>query len=197
MSRPHDQRQLLPAAGSLDQESGEFWVENPWFAGINHNLSAFERNRVLLNRGDGTFVEASHLSGGADLDADSRGVVGADLDGDGREDLIVRSAGGGGLRIFANRSPIRGGGSLVVTLKGDAGSGRGIGARLRLRAGGQDFHRQLYPNNSNSAQAPARVHFCWPTGEAESLEVRWPRGEVKIWKKTELSEGRLELGKIP
>jgi len=193
VSRPQDQRQLLPPAGAIDAASGEFWVENPWFAGLEHNLSAFERNRILLNRGDGTFVEVSHLSGGADLDHDSRGVVAADLDGDGREDLIVRSAGGGGLRIFANRAGGETGKALSVRLLGSESNPQGIGARLHLRVGGKSIWRQLYPNNSNSGQAPALGHFRWREGEAESLEVHWTSGAVSRLEGVRLREGEIAI----
>jgi len=87
----------------------EFWLHDIYVANSQENLLAFayfqnkvaetrgrqglsyggyERNRLFLNQGGASFVEICHLMGVA-LPADSRNVVGDDLDGDVRTDLLV------------------------------------------------------------------------------------------------------------
>ena len=55
--------------GDQREELGEFFLANPWQQD-NHNLSAYERNRVLLNAGQADFIDVSHLTT-ADLESDS------------------------------------------------------------------------------------------------------------------------------
>ncbi len=104
VSQPLDRTGTLPKLGDLDEELGEFWAGNVFSMPRNgDNLSAYERNRLFLNKGDGeSFLDASFASG-ADIDSDSRTVVAADFDRDGRPDLLVGSVGCGSLRLFLNR----------------------------------------------------------------------------------------------
>jgi hypothetical protein len=165
--------------GKLDSSLGEFWVENPWeIVAAGHNLSAFERNRVYLNAGGGSFVEVSHLSG-ADSDGDGRGVVAADFHGTGRLDLLVRQAGGGVLILYENRLPQRH--YLQVSLKGEGGNRKGIGARLTAVVNGKPIVRELYPSNSFASQSPALVHFgLGDHAKVEKLTIRWPSGQEQV-----------------
>ena len=96
MSRPLDRTASLPELGKVDRENGEFWAGNAFtMIGEGNNLSAYERNRVFLNTGDGKeFLDASFASA-ADIDSDSRSAIVADFDRDGWPDLLVGSVGGG------------------------------------------------------------------------------------------------------
>ena len=143
-----------------------------------NNLSSYERNRVFLNLAGREFLEISHLTG-ADSDGDGRAVVAADLDRNGREELIVRQTGGGPLLVFDNQFP--GGHFLEVTLRGSKSNAFGIGARLVAEIGGRQVARDQFPVNSFRSQAANRVHFG--LGEAtrvDSLTVRWPSGTVSV-----------------
>lgn len=181
MTQPLNQREHLQALGKLDSEAGEFWMENPWQAG-EHNLSAFERNRVLLNVAmeDGSgrrFVDISHLTA-ADLDSDSRAVASGDFNGDGMPDLIVRSSGGGPLRIFENRWPKSN--WLTISLNGHQSNRMGLGAKIKVEAAGRTMWRELYPVSSYLCQQPSRVDFgLQDANEIERLVVYWPSGKVQ------------------
>lgn len=167
---------LHPALGSLDKESGEFWMENPWETKGN-NLSAFERHRVLLNAGHGKFVDVSHLSNC--IDSDGRSVVAGDFNGDGMEDLMVRNAGGGPLMIFENRHPKSH--WLKVTLNGVKSNRRGIGAKLKFEVNGKAIQRELYPHNSYQSQAPTILHVgLGAAAKVDRLTIRWPSGETQV-----------------
>lgn len=174
MSQPFQRGCQVPAPAKLDDELGEFWSGNPFDIAKDHNLSGYERNRTYLNAGGTNFVDISHLTG-ADSDGDGRCVVATDVDNDGRQDLIVRQAGGGALKVFHNRFPKKN--WLRVTLRGTKSNRQGIGARLIAQIDGRQIVRELYPVNSYRSQSPAEVHFGLGDGqEVDSLSILWPSG---------------------
>ncbi|MGI9472696.1 MAG: CRTAC1 family protein [Rubripirellula sp.] len=173
MTQPFDQFAKHKQLGDLDEDAGEFWMENPWMAG-GHNLSAYERNGVLLNQGNGKFVDISYLSG-ADLESDSRSIVSADFNQDGMPDLMLRNSGGGALYVFENQFPKTS--WLTVKLRGTSSNSQGIGAKLKLEAAGKTIHRNLQTHNSLFSQMPSSVHFG--LGDAERIDrltIQWPSG---------------------
>lgn len=154
-------------------------MSNPWKIG-NHNVSAFERNRVLLNTGHGRFVEISHGTA-ADLDSDTRGVAVGDLNGDGMPDLIVRNSGGGPLRILENHWPKTN--WLTVSLRGVKSNSLGLGAKLKVEVGGRTLWRELYPVSSFLSQLPSRVRFgLGAHRQVDRLSIYWPSGIVQQFK---------------
>ena len=92
----------MPQPGQTDRELGEFWVGSPFEIFRNHNLSAFERNRMFMNTGNRNFVDVSFVSG-TDNDGDGRSSLAADFNNDGQLDLAVRQSGGPPLLIYENR----------------------------------------------------------------------------------------------
>jgi len=172
-----NQKAVCPAAGDLDDELGEFWLENPWQP-TDKNMSAYERNRLLLNSRNDGFADLSHASGGADLDSDSRAVVATDFDGDGMPDLLIRSSGGGPLRLFRNAFPHAN--SVQISLHGKTSDARGIGSQLIAKVGGQTLYREMQTQNCFRGQTPAEVRFGLQAAEQlDELEVRWPSGVIQ------------------
>jgi hypothetical protein len=182
VSQPFDCHAVIPALREVDRKSGEFWVQNPWdFATRRENLSAYERNGVFLNLGNGEFANIGHASA-ADSDGDGRTAVGCDVTGDGRPELFVRQAGGGPLIVYRNQFPDAG--WLTVTLQGQDSNRQGIGARVIAHLGNRTVRRELYPVINFLSQAPARVTLG--LGDARTisrLEIHWPSG-----KRTELKD---------
>ena len=175
MSQPLNQREHHPALGDLDEDQGEFWMANPWEA-VSKNLSAYERNRVLLNRDGQRFLDISFPTG-ADLDSDSRSAIATDLTADGMPDLIIRGTGGGPLRFFQNHFPPRS--WLKISLRGVESNSYGIGARLKVETHDRTLHRQLYPQSAFQSQTPALIEVG--LGDATTvrrLTVEWPSGQT-------------------
>lgn len=178
MAQPFDQKASCSAAGDLDTDLGEFWMENPWQP-TEHNLSAFERNRVLLNLRNERFADLSQASGGADLDSDSRSVVSADFNRDGMPDLLVRSSGGGPLRYFENRFPAAN--WVRISLRGQKSNARGIGARLRASIADRIVHREMQSISCFQGQSPAEVIIGLQSADqVDRLQIMWPSGEQQV-----------------
>jgi len=181
VSQPLDRTCTLPELGDLDEELGEFWTGNAFaMPGNGDNLSAYERNRLFLNKGDGgSFLDASFASG-ADIDSDSRTVVAADFDRDGRPDLLVGSVGGGSLRLFLNRHASASG-RVAVELQDANGNPAGSGCRVILEYGNKTIVRDVFAANSCLGQAPVELLVgVGPATQIEKLTVRWPDGTREV-----------------
>lgn len=186
MSRPGELDCTIEQPGAVDEELNEFWVGNPWEIFQKHNLSSFERNRVFLNVRGENFLDVSHLSA-ADNDGDSRTVVTADFNGDGRLDMLVRGAGGQLLTLYENQFDSRH--YLQVVLRGVESNRLGIGARLVAEVDGRQVVRDCFPVNSYLSQGSLTLHFGLQDAvKVDKLTIQWPSGQTQ--ELTELAADR-------
>ena len=75
MTQPQNRKCSIEPQGEIDHAAGEFWVKNPFeMVSGEHNLSAYEQNKFLLNRDGKPFVDLSYESG-ANIDSDSRSAL--------------------------------------------------------------------------------------------------------------------------
>ena len=171
----------MPALGEVDEERGEFWVDNPFLIpAAGENLSAYEKNRLYMNMDGESFMDVSFNSG-VDLDADSRSIICADFNNDGAEDMLVCSVGGGPLRLFINRFP-KLGRRVKLELVGTESNRPAIGARVTLHCGSRKIVRDCFPANGFMGQSPADLLIGIGDAEqVERLEVRWPTGETQFF----------------
>lgn len=180
VSQPFDRSATCPPPDEPDDELNEFWENDPWSIAFKHNLSGFEENRTFINLGAGRFRDISYFTQ-ADSKGDGRSVVAADFTGDGRQDLLVRQAGGGPLKLYENRFPRRQ--FLKLTLRGEESNRLGIGSRITAIVGDRKIVRELYPVNTFHSQAAATVHLgLGKADEVDALVVRWPNGKVQEFK---------------
>lgn len=134
---------------------------------------------VVRNRGGGRFVRMERSHKGADavaeVEAAARGAVAADLDDDGREDLLVLVL-DGRLRVLRNVTE-RGGNWVRLRLVGRNPNALAIGAVVRGRVGGREIVREVTGSSGYLSCGDLRVHVG--LGDATSLDdvvVRWPDG---------------------
>ena len=107
-----------------------------------------------------------------------RGCGFADLDGDGRIDVVVTAL-HSDAEIWMNRSP-GSGHWLDIALEGRASNRDGIGARIKLvsRSGTQYNHMTTSVGYASSSYGP--VHFgLGADGKADLIEIHWPSGAVQ------------------
>jgi hypothetical protein len=147
------------------------------------NVGQGKPNRLFRNNGDGTFTDMASQAGvGAKLPGDGRGSDAsfADYNNDGFPDLFVINGGGstvGTYMLFRNNGNSNG--WLKVVLKGTKSNVCGIGAKLRLVAGGKTQYRQ-YTGEHYMSQNYIAVHFG--LGQAPSvgsLTIMWPSGTTQ------------------
>ncbi|MBF88281.1 MAG: hypothetical protein CMG75_01230 [Candidatus Marinimicrobia bacterium] len=177
MSQPFDRACKVPVPGEIDESLDEFWVGDPWAISTSNNLSGFERNLVYLNKSGSNFVDISYLTG-ADSDGDGRCVIPADLNNDGRQDLVVRQVGGGPLQVYENRFPKQH--WLKLSLRGTKSNSLGIGAKVTANLSGRLIVRELHPINSYRSQSPSLIHFgLGKHNKIDSLIIEWPSGIIQ------------------
>lgn len=178
MSQPMDRCCTIEAKGEVNEAAGEFWTENPFqMLNSGENLSAYERNRMFLNSGEDQFFEISHGSN-TDIDSDSRGVIGADFDRDGDEDLLVINAGGGPLKLFINEIPQQN--RIKIRLKSESSGNRtGIGAKIVATIGNGRVHRDCFASDGFAGQSPPEVLIgMGDAAKVDVLSITWPNGKV-------------------
>tara|TARA_B100000700_G_C15060334_1_gene865355 strand:+ start:1883 stop:2509 length:627 start_codon:yes stop_codon:yes gene_type:complete len=177
VSQPFDRACKVPVPGEIDESLDEFWVGDPWAISTSNNLSGFERNLVYLNKSGSNFVDISYLTG-ADSDGDGRCVIPADLNNDGRQDLVVRQVGGGPLQVYENRFPKQH--WLKLSLRGTKSNSLGIGAKVTANLSGRLIVRELHPINSYRSQSPSLIHFgLGKHNKIDSLIIEWPSGIIQ------------------
>jgi hypothetical protein len=127
------------------------------------------------NQQDGTFRPAPEWNLGSL--ASGRGMMMADLDGDGDLDIVVNNL-RTSAQLFENQ--LCTGDSLQVDLRWPgSGNTRAIGAQLRLYTDGEVYTRDVRATSGYLSGDPARIHFGFPTtASLQRVEILWPDGAV-------------------
>ncbi len=138
-----------------------------------------------MNRGDGTFCDASAQAGAAIKEPRvSRGVAVGDLFNDGQIDVVVNDLDGAPM-ILRNHG-IPGNHWVSFELAGSKSNRLAIGARLKLVAGGMTQTSEIHSGGSYLSQSDLRVHFGLAKAtKIDSLEIHWPSGQVETLKDLE------------
>jgi len=148
-----------------------------------NDLPGYEvSNFVFRNNGDLTFTDKTR-QWGMDQPSYSYGAAYADLDNDGRLDLVVNNINGPAF-IYENVAPNDDAHHyLEVKLVGEGTRGltAGIGAQVILTAGGQKQYVYYTPYRGFMSTMDDRAHFgLGRTRRVDSLEVEWPDGRYQL-----------------
>jgi hypothetical protein len=131
------------------------------------------------NRGDGRFDLLPPRPGdGLGIPRVSRGSCIGDLDNDGDLDIFVANLNDRPSLLVNQRGNQQH--WLGIKLAGRGSNRDGIGARLKLWAGGRRQVREVLCGSSFLCSEDPRAHFgLGKTGRVDSLEVHWPGGGVQ------------------
>lgn len=131
-----------------------------------------QHNSVFRNLGGMKFAALTAEAGLTALPPRRhRGSAVGDLNGDGRPDVVVVSI-GGPAEIWINQSPAAGN-WLDLSL-------RGVGARIRLVAGGVEQYNHVTTCSGYASSSAGPVHFgLGAATKADLIEIRWPSGVVQ------------------
>jgi hypothetical protein len=134
-----------------------------------------ERNVFYVNNQDGTFSEASGVTG-LDLPEDSRAFALADLDRDGRLEVIVKNRNTPQLRVLHNAMKDIGS-SLAFRLRGTKSNRDAIGAAVTVEAGTQRQTKYLQAGSGFLSQHTKELFFgAGAVQNTVRASVRWPSG---------------------
>ena len=139
-----------------------------------------ESNYVFHNAGDLTFTDKTR-DWGMERPSFSYGAAYADLDNDGRLDLVVNNIDAPAF-IYQNVQPTDDAHHyLTVGLEGNAPNRRGIGSTLILTAGRQKQFVYCSPYRGFMSTMDDRAHFgLGHSKRVDSLEVIWPDGRYQL-----------------
>ena len=140
-----------------------------------------QQNQVLRNLGDGTFADVTAGAGpGMQVVKSSRGVAFGDYDGDGRTDAVVVNM--DDTVTLLHNTTRNDHHWLTVRAVGARANRDGIGARVRVRAGGRDQVREVRTSGSFASSNDPRAHFgLGAAAKIELLEVKWPGGATQTF----------------
>ena len=203
------QRLFMNRGGKLIEESEKRGINKRAIAAVNVVAADFnndmlldlfvlasgevgkQENLLLLNRGDGSF-DVVPLAGGAAGPRSGVGdsVTSVDFDRDGCVDLFIATGGSmgrslgmpsedGGYRLYRNLCN-NGNHWLEIDLEGTASNRDGIGARVRVTAGGVTQTRIQDGGIHHRGQNHSRLHFgLAKNARVEKISIQWPSGTVQ------------------
>lgn len=146
--------------------------------------NGFEHNALLMNRGEMNFDKVGFPIG-VGLEADCRAVVGDDLDGDGRMDLLVVEEkllpGNRKYQVLhVLRNELENANRWIGVRVGASPGRSWIGAEVKLTHGDRKAVRRLVTGDSFYCQHAPVVHFGLGGADKSPphISVRWPDGSV-------------------
>jgi hypothetical protein len=164
---------LFLANGHLDPNVREY----------DSAASYAQKNLLFRNKGDGTFAEVGQSAGpGLQVEKVSHGTAVGDYDNDGDLDLFVSDSEAPHCTLLRNEGKT-GNHFLTVELEGVQSNRDGVGAQVRVRAGGLAQVREVRANCGYLSSSDRRVHFgLGAQRRADWVEIRWPSGQVQQFK---------------
>ena len=141
------------------------------------NNELIEQNQALRNLGNGTFAPAPEWGLGST--ASGRGMTMADLNNDGRLDIVVNNL-KSPAQVFENQ--LCGGASLEVDLSWPQSKNtRALGAQLALHTSTGTYYRDVRSGSGYLSGDASRIHFGFPVdARLQQLDIVWPDGNQSI-----------------
>src|SRR5712672_126696 len=154
---------------------------DPEIQKVQANVKYAMPPHLFRNLGKGKFEEVT-TSMGAGFIAPrvGRGEAYADINNDGRPDLLL-ATNGGPVYLFRNepQSGASANRSLGIKLLGKKSNRDGIGAVVRLTAGGETQTQMLRSGSSYLSSSELILTFGLAQNDkADAIEIRWPSGQV-------------------
>jgi Flp pilus assembly protein TadD/peroxiredoxin len=190
------------ASGGNAKDYGDAWSAINEFIRSDHSWSGSQRNNFYINNRNGSFTEAAAVLGLDFLD-DSRSFALADLDHDGRLEIVLKNRNAPQLRVLHNElNPL--GSSISFSLEGTKSNRDAIGAVIELETGevrqrssiraGSGYltqHSKVLYFGLGTEQTPVGATILWPSGTKQVFE-NLPAGH-----RIEIKEGALAFKAIP
>jgi tetratricopeptide (TPR) repeat protein len=170
--------------------------ERGWDA-INESIrsdatwNGFERNVFYWNNQDGTFSDISGVAG-LDFIDDSRTFALADIDHDGRLEIILKNRTAPQIRMLHNALKDLGA-SIAFRLQGTKSNRDAIGTAVTVEMGGHRQTKSLQAGSGFLSQHSKELFFGLGSVEGTArASVRWPSGLTQVFEKLPANH-RIEL----
>src|SRR5438270_10991001 len=154
---------------------------DPEIQKVQANVKYAMPPHLFRNLGKGKFEEVTTALGSSFITPRvGRGAAYADIDNDGRLDLLL-GTNGGPAYLFHNepQSGASANRSLRLKLVGTKSNRDGIGAIVRLNAGGETQTQMLRSGSSYLSSSELILTFgLAQQDKAGAIEIRWPSGQV-------------------
>jgi Flp pilus assembly protein TadD/peroxiredoxin len=156
--------------------------------------NGYERNVFYVNNHDGTFSDISGTVG-LDFPDDSRAFALADLDHDGRLEVVLKNRNAPQLRILRNALQELGN-SIAIRLRGEKSNRDAIGAAVTVEAEGRRQTKYLQAGSGFLSQHTKELFFgVGKTQGTVRATIRWPSGLAQVFeqlpvnRRVEIEEG--------
>ncbi len=139
---------------------------------------------LLENDGKGNFKDVGKsVSPYFATKRSGRGLVIWDYDNDGHLDVVISHVDLEATSTLLHNEGGNGNNWLGVTLKGKNGLASGIGAKIIVKTAGKELVRINQWTTGYLSNNEPRTHFgLGKAGMVNQLEVKWPNGELEIYK---------------
>jgi tetratricopeptide (TPR) repeat protein len=168
----------------------------------DRSWNGYERNVMFANNRDGTFAPVAGALG-LDFLEDSRSFALADLDHDGRLEVILKNRNAPQLRILHNSAKTLGS-SVAFRLRGTKSNRDAIGTAITVEAGDRRQTRYLQAGSGFLAQHGKDLFFGLGNADAPvRATVRWPSGltqefaGIPLGHRIEIEEGSTTFAARP
>lgn len=197
-------RSLASGGAATDYEDA--WSAINEFLRANRTWSGYERNNAYVNNSNGTFTEAAGVLG-IDFLEDGRSFALADLDGDGRLEVLLKNRNAPQLRVLQSRmDPLPP--SLTFALRGTRSNRDAIGAVVELSTMHSRQRKTVAAGSGFLAQHTKLLHFGLGTaqpsvGDPIGAAVHWPSGLRQTFERLpaghriDIEEGRATYAATP
>jgi hypothetical protein len=146
---------------------------------LNTDVTYRERAILYRNLGNGRFADISESSGTGVLELhSSRGAAFGDYDNDGGVEIAINNQ--NERPSLLHRSGPAGGNWVILQLEGAQANRSGIGARVRLTAGGRTQIDEVRSGGSYLSQNDLRLHFgIGAATRIDEINIAWPGGATQ------------------
>ena len=164
--------------------------------------NGYERNVFYANNHDGTFSEVSGAIG-LDFPDDSRAFMLADLDREGRLEIILKNRNAPQLRVLHNAMKELGSG-VAFRLRGTRSNRDAVGASITVESGAHRQTKFLQAGSGFLSQHTKEIFFGLGNNKGTiRASVRWPSGltqtfdQLPVNRRIALQEGSQDFAATP
>lgn len=146
--------------------------------------SSDDPNKLFRNNADGTFTDISQQLPQADS-VISRGLAKADIDNDGRQDLLFANLSTSVIdlqNVYLYKNQFEAPGNwFALLLEGTEVNRDAIGTKVILESGGKSYTQSVLGGSSHASQNSLRLHFGLGTlDKIDKMTIRWSDGSSEV-----------------